>query len=199
MQHRSKHNSIIWAWRNRANWNFSLIFIGSIQYFIAELAVFWHISTKSNGLSCLTGLLSGPCSFLLPDVQTWICTVHTQDLKPTVLPQYIDEMRSRSGMAKKKHSHSPPFFFFPGAPFLGSKMGSEMVSSTLTKIIKIIFLKKKSSCWNQSMSEKKWGNPRPRKIHQHEANQKNTAKIKATLQRALHDIPRHFSMGGGHR
>ena len=117
--------------------------LNTIQYFIAELAVFWHISTKSNGLSCLTGLLSGPCSFLLPDVQTWICTVHTQDLKPTVLPQYIDEMRSRSGMAKKKHSHSPPFFFFPGAPFLGSKMGSEMVSSTLKKIIKIILKKKK--------------------------------------------------------
>ena len=82
--------------------------LNTIQYFIAKLAVFWHISTKLNGLSCLAGLLSGPCSFLLPDVQTWICTVHTQDLKPTVLPQYIDEMRSRSSMAKKTHSHSPP-------------------------------------------------------------------------------------------
>ena len=110
MQHRSKHNSIIWAWRNRAKLKFlsDIHWLNTIQYFIAKLAVFWHISTKLNGLSCLAGLLSGPCSFLLPDVQTWICTVHTQDLKPTVLPQYIDEMRSRSSMAKKTHSHIPP-------------------------------------------------------------------------------------------
>jgi hypothetical protein len=26
---------------------------------------------------------------LLPDVQAWVWTVYTQDLKPTVLPQYI--------------------------------------------------------------------------------------------------------------
>ena len=110
MQHRSKHNSIIWAWRNRAKFKFlsDIHWLNTIQYFIAKLVVFWHISTKLNGLSCLAGLLSGPCSFLLPDVQTWICTVHTQDLKPTVLPQYIDEMRSRSSMAKKTHSHIPP-------------------------------------------------------------------------------------------
>ena len=110
MQHRSKHNSIIWAWHNWAKLKFlsDIHWLNTIQYFIAKLAVFWHISTKLNGLSCLAGLLSGPCSFLLPDVQTWICTVHTQDLKPTVLPQYIDEMRSRSSMAKKTHSHSPP-------------------------------------------------------------------------------------------
>ena len=114
MQHRSKHNSIIWAWHNWAKLKFlsDIHWLNTIQYFIAKLAVFWHISTKLNGLSCLAGLLSGPCSFLLPDVQTWICTVHTQDLKPTVLPQYIDEMRSRSGMAKKTHSHSPPLSFF---------------------------------------------------------------------------------------
>ena len=91
MQHRSKHNSIIWAWHNRAKLKFlsDIHWLNTIQYFIAKLAVFWHISTKLNGLSCLAGLLSGPCSFLSPDVQTWICTVHTQDLKPTVLPQYI--------------------------------------------------------------------------------------------------------------
>ena len=110
MQHRSKHNSIIWAWHNRAKLKFlsDIHWLNTIQYFIAKLAVFWHVSTKLNGLSCLAGLLSGPCSFLLPDVQTWICTLHTQDLKPTVLPQNIDEMRSRSSMAKKTHSHSPP-------------------------------------------------------------------------------------------
>ena len=51
--------------------------LNTIQYFTAKLAVFWHISTKLNCLSCLAGLLSGRCSFLLPDVQTWICTVHT--------------------------------------------------------------------------------------------------------------------------
>ena len=42
-----------------------------------------------NFPSWLTGLLSDPCSLLLPHVQTWICTVYTQDLKPKVLPQYI--------------------------------------------------------------------------------------------------------------
>ena len=58
--------------------------LNKIQYFIAKLTVFLHISTKLNCLSFLAGLLSGPCSFLLPDVQTWICTVYTEDLKPTV-------------------------------------------------------------------------------------------------------------------
>ena len=50
-------------------------------------SIFHHISTKLNFPSWLTGLLSGPCSLLLPDVQTWICTVYTQDLKPQDLPQ----------------------------------------------------------------------------------------------------------------
>ena len=42
---------------------------------------------------------------------------------------------------KKSTLTVPRSFFFPGAPFLGSKMGSEMVSSTLKKIIKIILKK----------------------------------------------------------
>ena len=133
MQHRSKHNSIIWAWRNRAK-------LKSLWYSLAQYNTIFHSRTgrilayfyQIKWSQLFGGFAFRSCSFLLPDVQTWICTVHTQDLKPTVLPQYIDEMRSRSGMAKKNAlSQSPALFFFPGAPFLGSKMGSEMVSSTL--------------------------------------------------------------------
>ena len=40
--------------------------------------------------------------------------------------------------------------------------------------------------------KKWWGNLRPPKIDQHEANKK-------TLRRALHDTPQHFSVGGSHR
>ena len=39
----------------------------------------------------------------------------------------------------------------------------------------------------------------PKKIHQHEANQKNSAQVRATLQRPLRNTPQHFSVGGGHR
>ena len=67
---------------------FSLIFVDYIQYFTAKMTAFQHISTKLNFPSWLTGLLSSPCSFVLSDVQTWICTVCTQDLKPKVLTQY---------------------------------------------------------------------------------------------------------------
>ena len=40
-----------------------------------KTVVLQHISIKLICPSCLTGLLSVPCSLLLPDVQTWICTV----------------------------------------------------------------------------------------------------------------------------
>ena len=72
----------------------SLTFIGSIQhfsiqYFIEKAAVLQNISTTLNFASWFTGWLSGPCSLLLPDVQTSICAICTQDLKPKVLPQYV--------------------------------------------------------------------------------------------------------------
>ena len=86
-----KTNTTFWAWRNGAKLKFhsDIHWFNTIQYFIANMNVFWHISTKLNCLSCLAGLLSGPCSFVLPDVQTWVLTVYAQDLKPTALPQYI--------------------------------------------------------------------------------------------------------------
>ena len=131
-------------------------------------------------------------------MQTWICTVHTQDLKPTVLPQYIDEMRSRSGMAKKTHSHSPPLsFFFQVLRFWVLKWVLKWYLPLFKKNKKNHLknlLVETSACQKKTMRKSA-----PQKIHQHEANQKNTAKIKATLQRALHDIPQHFSVGGGHR
>ena len=91
MQHGSKHNPIIWARRNLATLNFlsDIHWFNTIKYFKEKNAVFWLIFTKLTCLSCLAGLLSGPCNFLLPDVQAWVWTVYTQDLKPTVLPQYI--------------------------------------------------------------------------------------------------------------
>ena len=86
-----KTNTTLWAWRNRAKLKFlsDIHWFNTTQYFIEKMTIFWHTSTKLNCLSCLAGLLSGPCSFLLLDVQTWVRTVYAQDLKPTVLPQYI--------------------------------------------------------------------------------------------------------------
>ena len=72
----------------KIEFHFSLISVDYIQYFTAKMTAFQHISTKLNFPSWLTGLLSSPCSFVLSDVQTWICTVCTQDLKPKVLTQY---------------------------------------------------------------------------------------------------------------
>ena len=46
----------------KIEYHFSVIFIDSIQYFIAKMAALQHISTKMNFPSWLTGLLSGPCT-----------------------------------------------------------------------------------------------------------------------------------------
>ena len=78
-------------------------------------------------------------------------------------------------------------FFWAAILFLGSKIGLIMVFSTLKKTFKNI---KKSLLKPSHFRKKRGGNLRPQKIDQHEANQKK-------LQRALHDTPQHFSMGGG--
>ena len=60
-------------------------FIGSIQSFKAKTALLLQNSTKLDLPGWLTGLLSGPCSLLLPDVQTH----DTHQVKTKALPQYI--------------------------------------------------------------------------------------------------------------
>ena len=82
MQHRSKHHPIVERGAAGQNWIPCLF----------DIHWFHTIFHSKNG--CITAYfyqaefsqpvdgLSGPCSLFLPDVQIWICTVYTQDLKP---------------------------------------------------------------------------------------------------------------------
>ena len=73
MQQRSKHHPFILVYCATGEIEFRLapIFIGSIQYFIAKTSALHYLSTRLIFFSAvLMGLLSGPCSLLLPDVQT---------------------------------------------------------------------------------------------------------------------------------
>jgi hypothetical protein len=73
MQQRSKHHPFILVYCATGQIEFRLapIFIGSIQYFIAKTSALHYLSTRLIFFSAvLMGLLSGPCSWLLPDVQT---------------------------------------------------------------------------------------------------------------------------------
>ena len=92
MQHRSEHHPIVERGATGQNW----------IPFLCDIHWFHTIFHSKNG--CITAyfyqnefsqLIDGfafrslYCSLLLPDVQIWICTVYTQDLKPKVLTQYI--------------------------------------------------------------------------------------------------------------